>query len=153
MKMPRKKIARTRTLPAHGDFSLRIDGRVLVTEVRGPWNAELIHLWAKAALHPSEEMHKLGAWGGIAIITESMLSTPEALEQLAKVVRYGVQNLGCIAQVVVAAPDVLGRGIVEAGFVRIYEGLCAYNFFDDYASAKAWLDALIEENETTSSAA
>jgi hypothetical protein len=150
--MSRRKITRSRPLPAHGEFSLRIDGRILVTEIRGPWNTELVHLWAKAALKPSEEMHKLGAWGNISIVSESMLSTPEALEELRKVANYGVQNSGFIAQAYVATPDVLGRGIVEAVFARVYEGLCPCIFFDDYESAKAWLNALIEDNERASSA-
>lgn len=133
----------TPAFQAHGEFALHCDGRILVTTVRGPWNAELVQLWAKAAYPYSIAMQAGGAWGGIAIITESMLGTPEGMDALRKAVSYGVQNLGCISQVVVAAPDVAGRGLVEGAFERVYKGLCVSNFFDDYESAKAWTNAQI----------
>lgn len=128
----------------HGEFGLYRDGRILVTTLRGPWNTELVQLWAKAAHPYSIEMQADGgAWGGIAIITESMLGTPEGMHALRNAVSYGVQKLGCISYVVVAAPEVAGRGIVESAFQRVFEGICLSNFFDDYASAKAWTLAQI----------
>jgi hypothetical protein len=123
----------------HGQFSLHRDGSILVTTLRGPWNIELVQLWAKAALPYSVEMQATGSpWGGVAIITDSMLCTPEAMLALRKIVAFGVQTLGCISQVVVAAPGVTGRGIVESAFQQVYEGLCLSNFFDDYESAREW---------------
>jgi hypothetical protein len=132
----------------HGEFSLHIDGRILVTTMRGPWNAELVQLWAKAAHPYSIDMQAGGAWGGIAVITESMLGTPDGMHALRKAVSYGVQHLGCISQVVVAAPEVAGRGLVEGAFQRVYEGLCVSNFFDDYESAKTWTLAQIAEHKS-----
>ena len=129
---------------AHGEFSLHRDGNILVTSLRGPWNTELVQLWAKAALPYSLEMQVDGAWGGVAIITESMLCPPEALQALRKIVAYGVQNLDCISHVIVATPEVAGRGVVESAFKRVYDGLCVSNFFDDYESAKVWSNAQIQ---------
>lgn len=131
----------------HGEFGLYRDGHILVTTVRGPWNAELVQLWATTAYPYSIEMQADGAWGGIAIITESMLGTPDAMLALRKAVSYGVQKLGCISYVVVAAPDVDGRGVVESAFKRVFEGLCVSNFFDDYESAKAWTLKQIAEHK------
>jgi CO dehydrogenase/acetyl-CoA synthase beta subunit len=96
-------------------------------------------------------MQDVGTWGGIAIISDSMLATPEAMDALKKAVSYAVTRLGCISQVVVAAPEVAGRGIVEASFERVYQGLCLYNFFDDYASAKAWTLAQIAQYDAAKS--
>jgi hypothetical protein len=123
---------------AHGKFSIFRDDTILVTHLIGPWNIELIHSWAKAALPYSLEMQKIGTWGAIAIITESMLCPPDAMAELRKNVAYSVRRLGCNSHSIVAQPDVTGRGIIEPVFQRVYEGLCVSDFFDDYDSAKQW---------------
>jgi hypothetical protein len=128
----------------HGEFSNYIQGRIVVTVVRGPWNAELIKVWSADVYQYGIKLKEQGPWGGIAIITESMLCTPEAMDTLRKAVRFGVEKLGCISQVVVASSDVAGRGLVEPTFRRAYEGLCVSNFFDDFASAKIWTDQQID---------
>lgn len=130
--------------PPHGSFSLHNDGSIVVSHVRGPWNEELVVEWAKAVRPFSIEMQKTGAWGGIAVISGSMLATPAAMRALEQVVDYGVKNLGCIFQVIVAAPDVEGRGLVENAFQRIYEGRCLWAFFDDLENAMVWGNAQID---------
>nr|WP_314857681.1 hypothetical protein [uncultured Undibacterium sp.] len=130
--------------PAHGSFSLHRDGNIVVSRVHGPWNEELVMQWAKAVRPYSLEMQNSGAWGGIAVISGSMLATPGAMLLLEQVVDFGVKNLGCIFQVVVAAPEVEGRGLVENAFQRIYEGRCLWNFFDDLETAMVWGNAQID---------
>lgn len=129
---------------AHGNFLLYRDGSILVTEVIGPWNVELIKAWAKAAIPYSLEMQAIGTWGAIAIITESMLCPPAALQALRKNVAFSVQHLGCVSHSIVATADVAGRGVIEPAFQRVYEGLCASDFFYDYESAKQWTHNLIQ---------
>lgn len=128
----------------HGKFLLYRDGNILVTDITGPWNIELIKSWAKAAIPYSLEMQTSGVWGAVAIMTESMLCPPDAMQALRRNVAYSVQNLGCISHCIVANTDVLGRGIVEPAFQRVYEGLCASNFFYDYESAKLWTQSQIQ---------
>ncbi len=141
--------------PSHGKYSLYRDGQVLVTEVVGPWNLELVQEWARSAIPFSIEMHEDGPWAGIAIMSESMLATPEAMDALRKVVAASVEQFNCIAHIVVASPGVAGKGIVEGAFKKVYEGLCLSGFFDDYASAKAWavqqIDRIkVEQNQDRS---
>lgn len=128
----------------HGKFSLYRDGNILVTQLIGPWNIELIQAWAKATVPYTSEMQTLGTWGAVAIITESMLCPADAMEALRKSVAYSVRRLGCVSHCIVAKPDVAGRGIIEPVFKRVYEGLCASSFFDDYESAKLWTDRQIQ---------
>ena len=136
----------------HGKFSLYRDGNILATQLTGPWNIELIQAWAKATLPYTHEMQAIGAWGGVAIITESMLCPADAMAELRKNVAYSVQRLGCVSHCIVAKPDVAGRGIIEPVFQRIYEGLCASNFFDDYESAREWTYAQISMHNPISGA-
>ena len=128
----------------HGKFFLYRDGNILVTDITGPWNIELTKSWAKAAIPYSLEIQTIGAWGAVAIITESMLCSPDAMQALRKNVAYSVQRLGCVSHCIVAKADVLGRGLVEPAFQRAYEGLCPMNFFYDYDSAKRWTQAQIQ---------
>lgn len=131
--------------PPHGKYSLYRDGQVLVTEVVGPWNLELVQEWARSAIPFSIEMQEEGPWAGIAIMSESMLATPDAMAALRKVVAASVEQFNCIAHIVVAAPGVAGKGVVEPAFEKVYEGLCLSGFFDDYESAKKW--AILEINQ------
>ncbi|MCH8620731.1 hypothetical protein [Undibacterium sp. TS12] len=129
--------------PPHGQFRLYLDGRILVTEVQGPWNVELVRRWAAEVRPYSLQLMPDGPWAGLALIKGSMLSTPEGMEVLAEITANGAQNLGCVANVVVAAADVAGRGVIESQFQRIYEGVCAYGFFYEIDEARRWLNALL----------
>ena len=52
----------------HGDFSWYVEGRLLITDVTGPWNKELVESWA-ATLHPSAlALSRTGPHVGIAHI-------------------------------------------------------------------------------------
>ena len=134
--------------PSHGKYSLYRDGQVLVTEMVGPWNLELVQEWARSAIPFSIEMQEEGPWAGIAIMAESMLATPDAMAALRKVVAASVEQFNCIAHIVVAAPGVAGKGVVEPAFEKVYEGLCLSGFFDDYESAKQWAIKEINQRKT-----
>ena len=135
------------TFPPHGQFNIYLDGRILVTEVHGPWNVELVRRWAAAVRPYSLQLMPGGPWAGLALIRGSMLSTPEGMEALADVTANGVQHFGCIANIVVAAADVAGRGVIETQFKRIYEGVCAYGFFYEMTEAREWLHALLASRD------
>ncbi|MFZ6742361.1 hypothetical protein ACO0LC_03975 [Undibacterium sp. JH2W] len=129
--------------PPHGQFKIYLEGRILVTEVSGPWNVELVRQWGAAVRPYSLQLMHGGPWAGLAIIKKSMLSTPEGMEELGRITANGVTTFACIANVVVATPDVAGRGVVESAFKRIYEGVCAYAFFDEADEARQWLHELL----------
>lgn len=129
--------------PAHGKYSIYRDGHILVTEVIGPWNRELVQEWSNAAIPFCIEMQQDGPWVAIAIASQSMLATPDAMQILRKIVQISVEQFDCRAHVVVAGPEVDGRGVVESVFEKAYEGLCASGFFDDYDSAKHWAEQLL----------
>lgn len=133
--------------PPHGKYKIYCDGRLLVSEVVGPWNIEFIRDWSTAAIPLCEELKAQAPWIAIAMISGSMLATPEAMDALRKVIQNSVQHYGCIAHVLVAKPEVAGRGIVEWAFQRTYDGLTQSAFFDDYESAKAWSLALLASHQ------
>jgi hypothetical protein len=131
----------------HGDFLIRRDGQVLVSEVTGPWNAELVALWAKQIYPYARELAAQGPHAGIAIVRQSMVTSPEALAKLRQIVAYSVANLRCVAHVIVADRSVEGRSLLEPVFAKVYEGLCAHRLFEDYDPARAWVQALLTEQQ------
>jgi hypothetical protein len=121
---------------AHGRFRSTTEGQILVTYVTGPWNRELIKEWMKEMGPVAMEVAARGPYVGIAVIDESMLCPPDAMELLAKTVKYSAESMGCLANLVVAAPGVEGRHFVEPNYIRMYEGVTLYGFFDTYEEAR-----------------
>ncbi len=110
----------------HGAYQTRVEGRLIITDVNGPWNLELVEAWAQQ-VHPlARALRDGGAHVGIAVISGSMLCPPDALARLRQVCEYGVRRQRCLAQMIVAAPEVEGRSLMAATFERMYDGLCPY---------------------------
>lgn len=122
----------------HGDFRLRLEGRVLISELVGPWNLELVNVWMKAAHPMVKELASTGPHVHMTIVSGSLLCPPEALDRLAEVIVYTTHKMQCIGNPVVAAADVEGRTLFEPMYARIYDGSPPRGLFFDYASAKAW---------------
>jgi hypothetical protein len=122
----------------HGEYKLRLEGRVLISELVGPWNLELVNTWMKAAHPIVKQLAATGPHVHMTIVTGSLLCTPEALDRLAEVIVYTTAQMQCIGNPVVAAADVEGRALFELMYARIYDGSPPRGLFFDYASAKAW---------------
>ncbi len=129
----------------HGQFEAYVEGRLVISQVTGPWNKELIDEWAQA-LHPlAKAVSADGPHVGIAIIHRSLLCPPDALEGLRKVVLYSVRRMDNIGHAIVADPSVEGRKLLVQTFARIYEGVVPYRLFDNLPAAKEWGHGLLLE--------
>jgi hypothetical protein len=122
----------------HGEYKLRLEGRVLVSELVGPWNLELVNKWMKAAHPMVKALSATGPHVHMTIVTGSLLCPPEALDRLAEVIVYTTAKMQCIGNPVVAAADVEGRALFEPMYARIYDGSPPRGLFFDYESAMAW---------------
>jgi hypothetical protein len=131
----------------HGHFANHVEGRLIVSEITGPWNRELVQYWARQCLPPATLLAKDGPYVGIAVIRNSMLCPADALEELARVVRYSATRLNCIAHVIVADASVDGRDFLEPVFARIYDGVVAHAIFYTIEEARAWSLALLRERQ------
>lgn len=129
----------------HGKFTTRVDGRLIVSEVTGPWNKELVEYWGTCCLPAARELAASGPWVGIAVIRESMLCPPDALAVLRGIVAHSATRLHCAAHVIVAGADVDGRDFLEPIFARVYEGLVEHAIFYTFDEARAWSLALLEK--------
>ena len=127
----------------HGQLQIHRDCQILVSEIAGPWNIELLELMRNALTPYAAELRKNGRGGCITIITESMLSSPEAMIMLRKLVKSGVENFDFAGQAIIAEKNVIGRGLVEPIFYPAYKNQCPFQFFYDYDAAKFWLTELV----------
>ena len=132
----------TSAFPAHGDFLTRVDGRLIISDVTGPWNKELVEEWACAA-HPVAK--GVGPHVGIAIIHGSMLCTPDALLVLRRSAEYAARGLECVAHAIVAAREVEGRDFVESSFIKAYEGVLPLAIFYTLDEARQWAFGLLDQ--------
>ncbi len=129
----------------HGEFKLRLEGRVLVSELVGPWNLELVNAWMKAAHPLVKELAATGPHVHMTIVTGSLLCTPEALDRLAEVIVYTTAKMQCVGNPVVADANVEGRALFEHMYARIYDGSPPRGLFLDYDGAMAWSLELLAE--------
>jgi len=129
----------------HGEYKLRLEGRVLISELVGPWNLELVDTWMKAAHPMVKELAATGPHVHMTIVTGSLLCPPEALDRLAEVIVYTTAKMQCIGNPVVAAANVEGRALFEPMYARIYDGSPPRGLFIDYKSAMAWSRELLAE--------
>ena len=136
------------TFRPHGSFGIRVEARLLITEVTGPWNRELVDHWVTHCLEPARALSAEGPYVGITIIRESMLCPPDALEALRKVAMYSTTRLGCLAHVIVADRSVEGRNFLESTFARIFEGVAEHQIFYELEPALAWSRAYLAQQES-----
>jgi hypothetical protein len=133
------------TFRSHGTFTIRVDGPIIISDVVGPWNKELVEAWGKQ-VHPFiKELAAAGPNAGIAIVHESMMCPADALASLRLLVQYSATKMNCVSNVIVASRDTLGRDLLEATFARIYEGVIAYRLFDNLDEAMAWTKEQLEK--------
>lgn len=130
----------------HGKFSTHVEGRLIVSEVTGPWNKELVEYWGLHCYQAARELSDSGPFVGIAVIRNSMLCPADALEALGRVVRHSATKLHCIAHVIVADASVDGRDFLEPVFARVYEGVVEHAIFYTFEEAREWSLALLREN-------
>ena len=114
----------------------------MITEITGPWNKELVEHWA---LNANPVARGMGAHVGIAVISGSMLCTPEALKVLRHAARHAATALSCVAHVIVAGREVEGRDFVESSFIRSYDGVLPLAIFYTLDEARAWALARLAE--------
>lgn len=123
------------TFRSHGEFSTRVEGRIIISDVTGPWNKELVQEWAVSS---HALVKSVGPHVGIAVIHDSMLCTPEALVVLRRSAEYAAQSLHCIAHAMVADKSIDGRDLVDSSFIRAYDGVIPFAIFYDLDAARVW---------------
>lgn len=128
----------------HGRFKIWIEGPLLLTEVTGPWNRELVDHWATQALQLASTYSVDRPYVAITTVFASILCPADALERIKQAIDFSQRELPCIANLIVADASVEGRELVKENYARI--GLPG--FFEDLESAKNWAQQALQQNTT-----
>ncbi|MBO6560041.1 MAG: hypothetical protein JJ959_05865 [Nisaea sp.] len=130
----------------HGKREIWTEGRILMSRNRGPFNVELLKMSTEQTRAERIRLTESGPWGSIAVISESVLFTPEALEMVRRNMSDPVRNGNLVASAFVLSDDTVGKSLAEAIFRPVY-GLAGAEFrvFDTLEPAREWVESLIEE--------
>ncbi|MFZ6849177.1 hypothetical protein [Undibacterium sp. RuRC25W] len=122
-----------------GQYELRIEGRMMISRVCGPWNIHAVNAYRDAAERIIQALS--GApWVLLAVLSGEPLHTAESIDELAEMIR-GHRQLGrCGTALVFEGPIALAR-IHQLMLSKMYimSGEPHY-FANDEASALLWLE-------------
>lgn len=127
----------------HGTFSNRIEGRLLFSEIVGPWNFEMVANWAKDSYPQALSLSHDGPWVFIAIMHGSMLCPPEAMTEMRRSARYAAAHLGVIANLFVAEEGTEGFLLMDAPYAKLYGDFGVYQRFTSLDLAKSFAEQLL----------
>jgi hypothetical protein len=125
---------------AHGGTAVELRGRVLVYRSQTHMNREEI---GRLEDETARLLAGLGGrrWGVLRVIEKPVLLTPDAEAAARRAVAQMVtRGLSAQAVVFLGQED---RELIEAQTTRLIDGVIPLRFFDDPASAEAWLDSML----------
>jgi hypothetical protein len=150
--MPQAKPQNSASLPPrifkpHGYACIELGSNYLLYQLIGPFNKELF--MAIVQLHAKDVAGLVarGAWAGIAIIKNSAMTTPEALQYISEQLQQmREQGVGPVASAFVIAPDVEGAVIMAKRYAECYAGE-NFRIFRTLPEAQEWVKAQLQAVE------
>jgi|CXWL01.1.fsa_nt_gi hypothetical protein len=127
----------------HGQVEAHLEGRILITNLVGPFNVELIRHWIHLSMPLTQQLGLELPCGSISIVHRSMLSSPDAFDLLGKTLRHFSHTLYGVASACVADATVEGRNMIETTYMRQQARNLPQRFFYDLPSARAWVEEQI----------
>ena len=134
----------------HGTFSNRTEGQLLISEVEGPWNIELVSNWTKDSTPHALSLSQRGPWIFVVVIHGSMLCPLDALAEMRRIVQYAAGHLGVIANLLVADPSTEGYDFMNLQYAKIYSDLNYYQRFTGLEEAKSFAQGMLRDAASAS---
>lgn len=123
--------------PAHGESKLCRDGQIILADITGPWNLELIELYRQqiAALIP--EVSRQGPWALIITLHRTAICPQDAIDLIRKGIRSdSMARRVCTCYVM--AKEIEGYLIMGPVWRSLYTGVIPFEIFNSEAEARAW---------------
>lgn len=134
----------------HGQFSISVEGRILIVEGTGPGNREVIEKYQKDVLPLKQQLSLTGKpWGNVVVLHGQSLLVKEA-EMMVSDITVKSIAMG-LAYIAIVLDDVECINIVKNLWHQIYSrsGI-SFEFFTDYDKAMDWLQECLSEDESKS---
>ena len=139
----RQSEALHRLFAPHGKAEFSRQGQRLLGVAEGPFNLELAQEVHRRVLDWCRRLHAEGEFDHLCEFRGSALATPEALQQLGRMLRdVTAEGIAPVRTAYVFPPDLEGGSLLAPLFERTFSanGL-AMKLFASRAEAQAWLDA------------
>ena len=128
---------------AHGSLDVKVEGRLLIIEGAGPWNAESLNESGSSAKALVENLYGK-PWGVIATIHGEPIYVPEAAEQLTNIVKQE-KHKGRVASALLVEESESPR-FAKNHIGEIYRQAGEnFAFFTDMDEARSWVLDKIEQ--------
>ncbi len=127
----------------HGQFLVRADGRIAVSEFVGPWNVELVKQWGHAITSIAQQLSALGPYVSLTKISSTAAISPESLSLLRKITALA-QAHGLVATALVIAPDVEGAVFARSMYAPAFDGVIPFRIFETIDEGREWVLAQLE---------
>ena len=131
---------------AHGTVDFTRQGQILIAEVQGPWNAELIAQYREKIAPFVQELSVNGAWGLIVEIHNEASCPPDALEGIRLGVIDQAKNWRRVCTAYVIAPDVRGYRLMDRIWRGIYRDIIPCEIFEQREDAMAWVEQTLRKS-------
>jgi hypothetical protein len=153
----KKKITTDEVAPGrfrpHGRVEFSTLGNILISEVIGPFNAELVNAVADTGVDQFQEFTRRGKWGDIIIFSGSAMASQEALAALTRNVSRNVNSGShASATALVLAPDVEGAALMASHLMKCFiDGGYAtlaipISLFERYDEALSWIQSTLAKS-------
>lgn len=129
----------------HGTFSNRTEGPLLISEVVGPWNIELVTNLAKDSYPMAVSLAQNGPWVYILLIEGSLLCPPEAMAEMKRINKYAATHLGVVANLLVADNATEGYLLMHSHYTKLYGEFSIYRSFTTLEEAKSFAEEVLRD--------
>jgi hypothetical protein len=150
----KKKITTDEVAPKqfrpHGRAEFSTNGNIVISEITGPFNTELIDAVANTGVDQFQEFIKRGQWGDIIIFKVSAMASREALAAVTRNVNKNLSDPNhTSATALVLAPEVEGATLmaphllkcfIDGGYARL--GI-PISLFERYDEALTWIQSTL----------
>ena len=111
----------TGVFAAHGFMEVSVSDTLNVMEAHGPFNKELVLAADRAQEKVDVHLPTAARWGTVLVFKGSALASPEAMDEIAKIVaRRAEQGIRPVAIGLVAGADVEGGALMGPLDLRAY---------------------------------
>lgn len=129
----------------HGSLAQTRQGQILITDVQGPWNAELIELYQQKCRPHVEALSAQGPWAAIIHMHKEASCPQDAIAGIKQGVIEQAKNRKRVCTAYVIADDVVGYHIMDRVWRGIYKDIIPFEIFERREDAIAWTAQILEQ--------
>jgi len=130
-------------------MDIQVAGRLNVLEAKGPFNLELVVAGDVAQERLDAVLNARGRWGTVLVLKDNALASPEAIAEIANILRRRVQRgIRPVAFALVVGPEVEGGALMQSHYLAAYASAgIPGRAFTALEPAKLWVTQVIDGAE------